>query len=84
MLEAWFGLGQASRDSGDRKTAISSYREAIRLKNDYAAAWLYLGYTLEEDGQRTEAADAFRHAADTATDDATIRAAAQEALRRFQ
>jgi tetratricopeptide (TPR) repeat protein len=84
MLEAWFGLGQAERDSGNRKEAIAAYREAIKLKNDYAAAWLYLGYTLEEDGQRNEAVDAYRHALDSATDDATVRSAAQDALRRLQ
>lgn len=83
MIEAWFGLGQAARALGQRKDAIAAYREALKLRNDYAVAWLYLGYTLEEDGQRPDAADAFRHAVDSANDDATIRAAAQEALRRF-
>jgi tetratricopeptide (TPR) repeat protein len=84
MIEAWFGLGQAERDIPNRKEAINAYRQALKLKGDYAAAWLYLGYTLEEDGQRQEAIDAFRHAVETATDDAQIRAAAQQALSRYQ
>ncbi|HMA34441.1 MAG TPA: tetratricopeptide repeat protein [Chloroflexia bacterium] len=84
MIEAWFGLGQAERDSEDRKDAIAAYQQAIKLKNDYASAWLYLGYTLKEDGQRPQALDAFHHALDSATDNAAIRNAAQDALNSFQ
>jgi tetratricopeptide (TPR) repeat protein len=84
MVEGWFELGQARRDSGNRKDAITAYQQAIKLKSDYAAAWLYLGYTLEEDGQRDQARDAFQNAVTSASDDETIRSAAQEALRRNQ
>jgi tetratricopeptide (TPR) repeat protein len=83
FVEAWFGLGQAWRDSDHRPEAIAAYQQAVKLNPNYAQAWLYLGYTYEANGQRADAADAYRHAQDTAPDD-TIRRAAADALARLQ
>ncbi|MBV9970968.1 MAG: tetratricopeptide repeat protein [Xanthobacteraceae bacterium] len=55
MAEAHVNLGLALRDAGLLDDAISSYREAIRMKSDLAEAHSNLGYALREQGKLDEA-----------------------------
>ncbi len=51
---AWFYLGIAAADAKDWAKAIVAYREAVRLKPDYAEAWYNLGnaYVGQTDASR--------------------------------
>ena len=50
--QAHYNLGIALDASGDVREAIAAYREAIRLKPDYAEAHYNLGNALREPGER--------------------------------
>lgn len=48
-------FGNSLSATGDRKSAIDQYREAIRLRPDYENALYNLGRVLQEDGQTNDA-----------------------------
>jgi tetratricopeptide (TPR) repeat protein len=55
-------LGNALRDQGKVSEAIAAYREAIRLKPDFALAHTNLGNALRDQGKVSEAMAAHREA----------------------
>src|SRR5262249_14326051 len=60
---AHFNLGSALKDKGQQDDAIAEYREALRLKKDYAEAHCNLGELLHNYKQDYDAAiTAFREA----------------------
>jgi S1-C subfamily serine protease/cytochrome c-type biogenesis protein CcmH/NrfG len=59
---AHFVLGKAFADLKSWNNAIASYKQAIRLKADFAEAWLALGGTYSRMGRNTDAAAAYRKA----------------------
>lgn len=52
--------GWSYQKSGRLQEAISSYREALRLKPDLAEAWYNLGNTYKSIGQRPDAISSYR------------------------
>jgi Flp pilus assembly protein TadD len=49
-------------EKGETEEAIKEYREAIRLKPDYAEAHYGLGWALDQKGERKEARGYFERA----------------------
>ncbi len=63
MIPSYFShLGLALRDEGKLDEAIAAYRQAIRIKPDYADAYSNLGAALLEQGKLDDAIAAFRQA----------------------
>jgi predicted O-linked N-acetylglucosamine transferase (SPINDLY family) len=60
--EALHGRGMALLDLMRNDEAIASFREALKLKPDFAEAHYKLGVALTEQGRRQEAVDAYRSA----------------------
>ncbi|MBI4698223.1 MAG: serine protease [Nitrospirae bacterium] len=60
--EYWFYLGYYLSEAGAHKEAIDVFREAIRLKPDYADAYYYLGAACEKLGKNKEAVKAYSKA----------------------
>jgi predicted O-linked N-acetylglucosamine transferase (SPINDLY family) len=60
--EAYFNLGNSLRTQGRRAEAGDCYRQALRLRPDFAEAHLNLGTMLFNHGRLEEAAEHFRHA----------------------
>lgn len=48
-------LGNALDQNGDRKDAIESYKQALKVRPDYENAYYHLGRILSEDGNTSEA-----------------------------
>ena len=59
---AWFNMGLAQAELDLAEQAAASYRQALRLKPQYAAAWLNLGKVLSRLNQPEVAIDAFKQA----------------------
>ncbi|MFH7325656.1 tetratricopeptide repeat protein [Desulfurivibrio sp. C05AmB] len=59
---AWFNMGLAQAELDMAEQAAASYRQALRLKPQYAAAWLNLGKVLSRLSQPEAAIDAFKQA----------------------
>jgi tetratricopeptide (TPR) repeat protein len=59
---AHYNLGNALRDQGKLPEAIAEFREAMRLKPDYAGAHNNLGNALRDQGKLPEAVAAYREA----------------------
>jgi tetratricopeptide (TPR) repeat protein len=59
---ARYNLGLALHNKGQLDEAIPEYREAIRIKNDYAEAHLQLGDALADKGRLDEAIAEYREA----------------------
>ncbi len=60
--EYWFYLGVAYSELGMDKEAIEAYKQAIRIKPDYADAHLFLGFAYSELGMDKEAIEAYKQA----------------------
>ncbi len=58
----WFDLGLARQDLCDYGAAEAAYRQALRIKPDYAEAALNLGIVLQESGDPDRAMRAYRDA----------------------
>lgn len=54
--------GDAAKKKGDLPAAIAAYRQAVRIKPDYADAWNNLGNTLREAGDAPGALEALEQA----------------------
>ena len=54
----WFYRGVAYDDAGKYKEAVESYKQAIRLKPDFAAAFLNIGFAYYKLGRYQEAVEA--------------------------
>lgn len=52
-----YSLGNELLKAGDPDTAISHYREALKLDESYSAAWKALGKALANNEQHAEAVD---------------------------
>jgi Flp pilus assembly protein TadD len=65
--EVRFGLAGAYLDAGQAESAVTEYRETIRLKPDYSAAHRGLGRALERAGRIAEAKAAYQQGLDVAT-----------------
>lgn len=52
-----YSLGNELLKAGDPDTAISHYREALKLDESYSAAWKALGKALASSDQHAEAVD---------------------------
>ena len=61
-----FGLAGAYLDAGQPESAVTEYREAIRLKPDYSAAYRGLGRSLERVGRLDEAKAVYTKGCDVA------------------
>src|SRR5207253_2674323 len=61
-FEAHNYLGYLLQDQGDNQGALAAYREAVRLKPDYADAFLNMGILLSEMGELEQALAAYREA----------------------
>jgi tetratricopeptide (TPR) repeat protein len=59
---SWFRTGNAFAGEGDCGRAVDCYREALRLKPDFANAWNNLGSCYGRLGHHREAAEAFEKA----------------------
>ncbi len=59
---AALNLGRLYEDRGDYQSALSYYRQAAKLKPDYAQAWLQAGKVLERTGRNDEAKSAYETA----------------------
>jgi serine/threonine protein kinase/Flp pilus assembly protein TadD len=60
--DAWYSLGNASRDRGHIQAAMAAFEKTTVLKPDYAAAHYNLGNVLLRLGQYPKAIDAYRAA----------------------
>jgi tetratricopeptide (TPR) repeat protein len=65
---AHFNLGLALYDKGQFDAAIAAYKEAIRIKKDYAEAHYNLGNALHEKGRLDEAIAEYKEAIRTKKD----------------
>jgi tetratricopeptide (TPR) repeat protein len=74
-------LGNALSRQGKVDEAIAAYREAIRLRPDFAQAHTYLGDTLLTQGKTAEAIAAYREAIRLKPDDAKANCNLSEVLR---
>jgi Flp pilus assembly protein TadD len=59
---AWFSLGVAYRNLERYREAIEAYREALRLKADFATAWNNLGFAYQKMGRSREEIEAYQEA----------------------
>lgn len=59
---AWFSLGVAYRNLERYREAIEAYREALRLKPDFATAWNNLGFAYQKMGRSREEIEAYQEA----------------------
>jgi tetratricopeptide (TPR) repeat protein len=66
----WALRGYREGEAGKHEQAVQAFREAIRLKPDYADAWYNLGVANRESGQYQEAVQACREAIRLKPDDA--------------
>ena len=60
--DAHYNMGLALNSLGRHAEAVQAYREAVRVRPDYADAWGNLGLTANVIGQYRESADAFERA----------------------
>jgi tetratricopeptide (TPR) repeat protein len=60
--DAYYNMGFALNCLGRHAEAVQAYREAVRVRPDYADAWGNLGFTANVIGQYRESADAFERA----------------------
>lgn len=81
-----FGLGKAYADHGDRPSAVTHLREAVRLDPDYSAAWKLLGRNLEAQEAYAEACRVYREGVRIAEERGDLQAAKEMTvfLRRLQ
>src|SRR6266404_558024 len=70
--EAHYALGQALADDDRYPEAISSFREALRLKRDYKTAYLGLALALHDVGRHEEETAIYRQAFDALSDDVDL------------
>ena len=59
---AWYRLGVALDDSGEKEEAVAAYRQAIELDPKLAAPWNGLGNVYDDLGRHEEAVAAYRQA----------------------
>ena len=57
--EAWFGLGLARQDAGDRPGAVAAFRQALACRPGWHEAALNLGIAAQETGDMEAALDAY-------------------------
>lgn len=60
--QAWFNMGLAQAELDLAEQAAASYRQALRLRPQYAAAWLNLGKVLSRLNQPEAAIATFKQA----------------------
>jgi tetratricopeptide (TPR) repeat protein len=60
--EFYMGLGDAWHTAGDPAKAAAAYRQAVKLRPDWAPASRYLGIALHESGQAASATTALKRA----------------------
>ena len=58
----WYGLGMAYNSLGRHEEAVGAYKEALRLKPDFAEAWYNLGVAYLRLGRHEEAVSAIKEA----------------------
>jgi Flp pilus assembly protein TadD len=58
----WALRGYREGEAGKHEQAVQAYREAIRLKPDFAEAWINLGVAYADLGQYQQAVQAYREA----------------------
>jgi protein O-mannosyl-transferase len=64
----YFNLGAAYGSLGRQQDEIEAYKQAIKIKPDYAEAYYNLGIACEELGRRQEAVEAYKQAIRTKPD----------------
>ena len=78
---SWFRSGNAYAGEGDCERAVDCYREAVRLKPDFANAWNNLGTCYGKLGRHGEAAEAFEAAVAAAPGNENARSNLEQARR---
>lgn len=58
----WYQMGMSLRKAGKQEEAMNAFRQAIKIKSDFAEAWYQLAMSLGDTGKREEAGIAFAHA----------------------
>ncbi len=69
---AWFYVGFDAANAKDWTKAIRAYREAIRLKPDFADAWRWMGSAYHDQHQYADAIAAYREAIRLKPDDVSV------------
>ena len=54
-------MGNALKDKGELDAAIDSYKQALKIKSDFAAAYNNIGFALKEQGKFEEAIKAYHN-----------------------
>jgi tetratricopeptide (TPR) repeat protein len=70
--DAWYALGLVYRDWGRADDEIQAYKQAIRLRPDYASAYERLGARYSRSRKYNEAIDVFRQLAALKPGDANV------------
>ena len=55
-------MGNALKDKGELDAAIDSYKQAIKIKPDYAEAYNNMGNALKDKGELDAAIDSYKQA----------------------
>lgn len=58
----WYQIGMSFRKAGKHEEAMNAFRQAIKIKSDFAEAWYHLAMSLGDTGRREEAGIAFAQA----------------------
>ncbi len=58
----WFQIGMSFRKVKKYEEAMNAFRQAIKIKSDFADAWYYLAMSLGDVGRRQDAAVAYTQA----------------------
>ena len=53
-------MGNALKDKGDLEAAIDSYKQALKIKPDYAEAYNNMGTALKDKGDLEAAIDSYQ------------------------
>jgi tetratricopeptide (TPR) repeat protein len=58
----WFQIGMSFRKVAKHEEAMNAFRQAIKIKSDFAEAWYQLAMSLGDAGRREEAGIAYAQA----------------------